>query len=131
MLTFLPSKDPSTIAVEMYGKSTEEDARKLDNFVKENLLDGKEFNLLAVIENVDGASLKGLAEGIKFDTKRMNQFNKIAIVADQSWSNMIATLSNLVPGIKAKHFDSDQLDDAWNWILGYKQDSDDPTNVIL
>lgn len=131
MLTFLPSKDPSTIAVEMYGKSTEEDARKLDNFVKENLLDGKEFNLLAVIDNVDGASLKGLAEGIKFDTKRMNQFNKIAIVADQSWSNMIATLSNLVPGIEAKHFDSDQLDDAWNWILGYRQHSDDPTNVIL
>ncbi len=131
MLTFLPSKDPSTIAVEMYGKSTEEDARKLDNFVKENLLDGKEFNLLAVVENVDGASLKGLAEGMKFDTKRMNQFNKIALVADQSWSNMIATLSNWVPGIEAKHFDSGQVDEAWNWILGNKQRTDDPTNVIL
>ncbi len=130
MLTFLPSKDPSTIAVEMSGKSTEEDARKLDKFIKENLLDGKEFNLLAVVDNVDGASLKGLAQGIKFDTKRINQFNKIAIVADKSWSTMIATLSNFVPGIKAKHFETGKLDEAWNWILDYKQ-KDDPTNVIL
>lgn len=131
MLTFLPSKDPSTIAVEMSGKSTKEDARKLDQFIKEHIVDGKEFNLLAVIDNVDGASLKGLAQGIKFDTKRINQFKKIAIVADNSWSVMIATLSNFVPGIKAKHFETGQLNKAWDWILDNNRKHDDPTNVIL
>ena len=131
MLTFLPSKDPSTIAVEMSGKSTEEDAQKLDQFVKEHIVDGKEFNLLAVIDNVDGASLKGLAEGIKFDTKRMNQFNKIAIIADTSWSTIISSLGNFVPGIEAKHFETGQLDEAWDWITENKHINDDSTNVIL
>ena len=131
MLTCLPSKDPSTIAVEMSGKSTEEDAQKLDQFVNEHIVDGKEFNLLAVIDNVDGASLKGLAEGIKFDTKRMNQFNKIAIIADTSWSTIISSLGNFVPGIEAKHFKTGQLDEAWEWITENKHINDDSTNAIL
>ena len=131
MLTFLPSKDPSTVAVEFSGKSTEEDAHKLDHYVKEHFLDDKEFNLLAVVDDVDGASLKGLAEGFKFDTKRMKQFNKIAIVADNNWSEMLAGLGNIMPGIDAKQFENDQLDEAWDWITKDGNENDDPTNVIL
>ncbi|WP_233269506.1 STAS/SEC14 domain-containing protein [Alteribacillus sp. YIM 98480] len=116
MLKIHPSPEASTIAVEFEGKATQEDARVLDNHVKAHFKDHETFNVLAVMHDIDGSTLKGAIEGVKFDTKRWNQFKKFAVVSEKKTVETSAELGNLLPGIKSKHFKKDELEAAWNWL---------------
>lgn len=56
MFKFLPSRAPSTIALEIDGKATGEDAQKLDQYVKENFGEHKPFHVFAIVQDLDGAT---------------------------------------------------------------------------
>lgn len=117
MMNFLPSKDDSTIAVEFEGKATKEDAQKLDERAKENFGDDRKFNIFALIHDVDGSTLKGMAEGFKTDAKHWKQYRKIAVVSDRDWIKKAGSLGDYLPGIEVKHFEKSQQDEAWKWIM--------------
>ncbi|WP_409305783.1 STAS/SEC14 domain-containing protein [Peribacillus sp. SCS-155] len=117
MLTFIPSKVRNTIAVEFDGKATKEDAIKLDNYVKEHYSEDEKFNILAILHDLDGSTLKGITEGVTFDIKRWKQFRKFAVVTDKNWIKSAAEAGNYLPGIEAKHFEKGHLDAAWDWIM--------------
>ncbi|PLR79575.1 STAS/SEC14 domain-containing protein [Bacillus canaveralius] len=116
MITTLPSDNPSTSTLEFDGKSTKEDAEKLDNYVKTHFADNQEFNILAIIHDIDGSTLKGVVAGVEFDAKRWRQFNKFAVVNEKNWLAALTMLGNYLPGIEAKHFDKHQLEEARRWI---------------
>ncbi|WP_077625045.1 STAS/SEC14 domain-containing protein [Sediminibacillus massiliensis] len=116
MLSFLPSQDDHTIAVEFEGKATKEDAEKLDLQVNQKFGDKEKFNILAVMHDIEGTTLKGMTEGMKFDTKRWNQFRKFAVVSNKDWLETSAGIGSYLPGVTAEHFKKDQLDEAWQWI---------------
>ncbi|WP_245917909.1 STAS/SEC14 domain-containing protein [Alteribacillus bidgolensis] len=102
--------------VEFEGKTTQEDARALDNHVETHFKDNEPFNVIAVMHDIDGTTLKGVIEGVKFDTKRWNQLNKFAVVSEKKTVETSAELGDLLPGIKSKHFNKDELEEAWNWL---------------
>ncbi|WP_085507667.1 STAS/SEC14 domain-containing protein [Thalassobacillus devorans] len=116
MFKFLESRDPATIALKVEGKVTEEDALKMDQHVKETFGDDTPFNMLAIFDKLDGSSLKGLTKGTKFDAKRWDQFRKFAIISDKKWLEVSTKVGNYLPGVTAEHFDSSQLEQAWDWI---------------
>lgn len=116
MLNFLPSRDEYTIAVEFDGKATKEDAQKLDEYAKEQFGEDQKFNILAIMHDVDGTTLKGMTQGIKVDAKNWNQFRKFAVVSEKNWIQWAGELGNYLPGIEAKHFEKNQVEEAWNWI---------------
>ncbi|WP_042224456.1 SpoIIAA family protein [Oceanobacillus manasiensis] len=115
MITFLPSKNASSIALELNGKATKEDAELLDKRVTQSF-NGDKFNVLAVIHDIDGTTLQGIKDGIQFDAKHWKQFQKFAIVSDKDLIGTAANLGHYLPGIKAKHFTSDEIDEAWEWL---------------
>ncbi|PLT28445.1 STAS/SEC14 domain-containing protein [Peribacillus deserti] len=117
MLTFLQSKDEFTIAVEFDGKATEEDAKKLDQFVEQRYSEQTHFNILAVMHGVEGSTLRGLVHGLKFDAKRWKQFNKFAVISEKNWLKNAAELGNILPGIKSEHFNKNQIEEAWDWVM--------------
>ncbi|PLS15967.1 STAS/SEC14 domain-containing protein [Bacillus sp. M6-12] len=116
MLTILQSRHAKTIALEFEGKATKEDAVNLDSHVKERFKDSEEFNILAIMHDVDGSTLKGMTNGIKFDAKRWKQFNKFAVISEKEWIGTLAELGKYLPGIESKHFRKDELEEAWEWI---------------
>ncbi|PLR95726.1 STAS/SEC14 domain-containing protein [Bacillus sp. T33-2] len=116
MITFRPSRDLSTIALEFEGNATKQDAEKLDDYVKTSFTEDQKFNILAVIHDVDGSTLRGVVDGVKFDAKRWRQFNKFAVVSELDWLAAMTMLGNYLPGIEAKHFGQDQIEEAWDWI---------------
>ncbi|WP_404458608.1 STAS/SEC14 domain-containing protein [Oceanobacillus kapialis] len=115
MINFLPSENDSTIAVEFTGKVTEEDANLLDKRVAQSF-NGDKFNIIAFVPEVEGTTFQGITDGMKFDAKHWSQFQKFAIVSDKSLIGTAANFGNVLPGIKAKHFQSDEIDDAWEWL---------------
>lgn len=116
MFTILPGRYPHTIAIEINGKATEEDAEKLDHYVKANYKEGEDFNLFIKINDIDGTTLKGLVDGIKFDAKHWSQFKKIAVLSEKNWIEKAAELWVIAPGITTKHFTKEQEEEAWNWL---------------
>lgn len=116
MINFLPSEDDSTVALEFDGKATKADAEKVDEFVKLKFGENKKFNIFAIMHDVDGSTLKGMAKGIKVDAKHWSQFRKFAVVSDKNWLQAAGDLGNFLPGVKAKHFEKSQKQEAWEWI---------------
>ncbi|WP_067725141.1 SpoIIAA family protein [Oceanobacillus damuensis] len=117
MFTFLPSRDPHTIPVEIEGNATKEDAQRLDQYVKNEFGDDAPFNILAVIKEIDGTTLKGFTEGVKFDAKRWKQFRKFAIISDENWIKTSVKIGDYLPGVTTEHFASSQLEEAWSWMM--------------
>ncbi|PWA09686.1 STAS/SEC14 domain-containing protein [Pueribacillus theae] len=116
MLSFLPSKDEKTIAIQFEGKATKEDAENLDNKVEELFRSEEPFNILAILYEVEGSTVKGMMEGIKFDAKRWKQLQKLAVVSDREWVARMTNIGKYLPGIQSKHFEKDELEQAWEWI---------------
>ncbi|PLT32087.1 STAS/SEC14 domain-containing protein [Bacillus sp. V5-8f] len=71
-----------TIAIEFDGKATKEDAMILDNYVRSNFQENEKFNILAIMHGLDGMTVRGIVDGVKFDAKRWMQFNKFAVISD-------------------------------------------------
>ncbi|RFU61235.1 SpoIIAA family protein [Peribacillus glennii] len=116
MLSIFPSKDKSTIAIEFAGKATKEDAQNLDRYVQNNFEENEKFNFLAIMHDIDGMTAKGIVNGVKFDVKRWKQFNKFAVISDKKWIEELAEAGTHLPGIKARHFNKGQENEAWDWI---------------
>ncbi|MCG3418541.1 STAS/SEC14 domain-containing protein [Oceanobacillus jordanicus] len=108
MITFLPSKSTSSIAVEFTGRATKEDAALLDERVAQS------FN--GDVHDIDGMTWKGIIDGVQFDAKHWSQFQKFAIVSDEKWIGTAANLGHYLPGIKAKQFNSNEVEEAWEWL---------------
>lgn len=117
MLQIIPSRDMMTVAVLFSGKATQSDADKLERYVSENYGNNQRFNILAIIRDVDGTNLMGMVSGLKFDAKRLNQFNKIAAVSNLQWLQSMANLGNMIPTLEVKAFSEQDLEKAWAWVI--------------
>ncbi len=106
-----------TVAVQFSGKATQSDADKLEKYVAEHYGNNQKFNILALIKDVDGTNLMGMVNGLKFDAKRMNQFNKIAAVSNLPWVQSMANLGNMMPTLEVKAFSEQDLEKAWAWVI--------------
>lgn len=116
MLVFTPSKDTDTIAMEFDGQATKEDLIKFDKVVEEKFGEKGNFNIYMVVYDFDGGTVKAMLEEMKIDVKRWSQYQKLAVVSDKSLLESMTELSGFLPGIKAKHFDMDEMETAWEWI---------------
>lgn len=50
------------------------------------------------------------------DAKHWNQYNKIALVADDDWLKNSASVADILPGINVKQHNKSEIDEAWNWL---------------
>lgn len=116
MLNFLPSEDDSTMVVEFDGKAAKQDAQYIDEYVKMKFGQKEKFNILAILHDVDGTTLKGMTEGLKVDAKHWQQFRKFAIISDKNWLQIAGWTGKYLPGIDAKHFYKNQQEEAWDWL---------------
>lgn len=89
----------------------------MDDYVQSNLQDNQKFNILAVMDGVDGMTPKGIVDGLKFDAKRWKQFNKFAVISDKKWIGALTELGSYLPGIKAKYFEKNEVEEAWEWVI--------------
>ena len=116
MLSFIPSHDSQTIAFEVIGKATKEDLQKLEQAIEEQFSKDQPFNAYAIMEQAELPTPKALLEEVKIDMKRWRQYNKLAVISEKNWLEKITNLSDFLPGIKAKHFNMNEMEQAWNWI---------------
>ena len=117
MFSFLKSRDDHTIALGIEGKVSQTDAERLSQYVEENFGDDQPFNVVAYMDEVESTTFKGALEGMKFDTKRWDQFQRLAFISDKDWIEAATNIGSLLPGVETKHFNKDEVEEAWGWIM--------------
>lgn len=116
MLSIIPSQNPNTIAMELKGKVVKEDVLKADQEIQRRFKDDEKFNVFAIVHELDGATANALLKDAKVDLKRWSQYNKVAIVSEKNWLENLTGLTDILPGIEAKHFQIEEAEEAWEWL---------------
>lgn len=116
MLKITESEYPNVVYMEVGGGITKEDTEKAESFLKEHYGDNDEINALAYFKKLEDVDGDAVLKGMFIDAKHWNQYNKIALVADDDWLQKSASLADILPGINVKQFNKTEVDAAWNWL---------------
>lgn len=116
MLSFVPSKDTETIAIEFEGAATKEDALKIDKIIQEKFADKGKFNIYAIINEAEGTPFSGIEESVQVNMDAWNQFHKFAVISSMQMMDHVAEMETLLPKLEIKHFQLDEMKEAWDWI---------------
>lgn len=117
MLTFVPSKDTETIAMEFEGTATKEDAVKINKIIEGKFADKGKFNIYAIINGTEESAFTGFGESMQVNMEAWNQFHKFAVISPTYFSGQMAEVEKMLPKLKIKHFQMEEMNEAWEWIL--------------
>jgi hypothetical protein len=122
MINELPqSKDP-VLGFEVTGKVSLEEEQKLISRVEETLKEHDKVSALVVLGEEASWGVKAGITDLKWLLTHMDDLDRIAIVSDSKvWEWLIKIDSKFakMAGIKEKHFETDDLDDAWEFVQGH------------
>ena len=121
MIKELPqSKDP-VLGFEVTGKVSVEEEQNLISRVEGALKKHDKVSALVVLGEKASWGVKAGIQDLKWLLTHMEDLDRMAIVSDSKvweWLIKIASKFAKMAGIKEKHFETDDLDDAWELVRG-------------
>lgn len=116
MIEFLNENKKGILGVRFSGKITREDyeafVRRADEVIRER----GQLNTLLDLSDLSSMELGAALQDLKFTTTRLPKFRRFAVVGDESWIGWIAKISDLLPGVEARRFGTNQTSEAWIWV---------------
>lgn len=73
--------------------------------------------LLIKLVNFHGWDIKTAYEDIIFTIKNYNKLERLAIVGYKEWEKWMVKIAKPFTGAEVMFFSSDDIDDAWDWLL--------------
>jgi hypothetical protein len=126
MIKVIENMPVGTVGLEAVGKVSEDDYRNVLLPAVSAALERGDVRLLYVL----GRDFESYSPGALWaDTKLLagnrKAWRKVAIVSDADWlENSVKAFGWLMPG-EVKVFETDDLDDAKEWLVGLDDDDDD------
>ena len=126
MIKVIENMPVGTIGVEAAGKVTEDDYRNVLAPAVSAALERGDVRLLYVLgKDFDSYSAGALWADTKMVAGNRKAWKKVAIVSDADWlENSIKAFGWLMPG-EVKVFETDEVHDAKEWLVGLDDDDDD------
>jgi hypothetical protein len=123
MIKVIEDMPPGTIGVEAQGRVTEEDYRDVLVPLVSAALERGDVRLLYMLgEDFDAYSLGAVWADAKLWAGHIKAWNRVAVVSDADLlENSIKAFGWLMPG-QIKIFETDDLDDAKEWLAGSDDD---------
>lgn len=116
MIKILERSKGNVFGFETSGEISESDvesvAAKLDEAIEKY---GK-ISWLIVLKTTKYTGLRAMYEDMKWVTKNVRHFDRMAVVGDRKWEELLVKADGFVFG--EKYFDISQLDDAWEYVEG-------------
>jgi hypothetical protein len=116
MIKILDRSKGNVFGLEVTGKITAEDIEKVAAQLKESIDKYGKINWVFIFRDFKGATIKGIYEDIKFALGNLKHFDKMAVVGDKLWLELLIKADGLIFG--EKYFDISKLEDAWKYIEG-------------
>lgn len=108
--------DDIFLEVLIRGKLTHEDYERFVPLVENLVYSSKQpkISVLADIRGFVGWELEAMWDDFKFSMKHFMRFDKVAVVGDKKWEEIVIKISNLVTPYDSKFFD--EYNDAVEWL---------------
>ena len=126
MIRVIENMPVGTVGVEASGKVTEEDYRTVLVPLLDKALESPDgVRLLYILGHDFSYSAGAMWADTKLFAKNLKGWKRVAIVSDADWlENSIKAFGWMMPG-RIKVFESDDVDDAKEWLVGLEDDDDD------
>lgn len=116
MIQPIDLQDDTIVGLHVTGTITAADIQPWATLLDQKSKQASKLRAYIEYENVDTVTLRAAAQDIQFDITHLGDFEKVALVSDQSWTNLPAFIANVVPGLMAKQFSPAEKEQARQWI---------------
>jgi universal stress protein A len=116
MFQFIPVAEDSIFAVRASGKLTDADYQQFLPRIEELIQQNRPISLLLELEDFHGWEPKAAWDDFRFGMAHDKDFERIAIVGENTWQKWMAMLGNAFTDARVRFFNRDQLQEAWDWL---------------
>ncbi|WP_088052556.1 SpoIIAA family protein [Virgibacillus dakarensis] len=115
MLEVKGQEQGALLEITTQGTATQEDLQKFKEAIRMKILQEEPLNILFIFKNIEGITPKGLMEDMK-TFPYMKSIKKGAIVADDTFTKVDATIANIIPGVEVAQYSPGELETARKWL---------------
>ncbi|WP_114492038.1 STAS/SEC14 domain-containing protein [Candidatus Ulvibacter alkanivorans] len=105
-----------TVGFMLTGTFDDKIVERLHQEILEKLQTHDKINLYIEYNGIDEFTLPSLLKELIFKLKHTDDFDKVALVADEKWIKLCASMENLFLSSNIKNFDVEDRLKAINWI---------------
>ena len=109
---------PKLAVIRTDGEVSEEDYERVVPRLEELIQEHGKVRLLLDVTQFEGATPGALWEDLKFDAQHLNDFEKVAVVGDESWEDAATELASPLTDAKVKTFGPEEEGQARTWARG-------------
>jgi len=118
MIEVLPESSDICLGFKMSGLLTEDDYAVFLPKLNEAITNHGKINMLVIIDQFEGyAKLDVFNLDLDFGEHQYHHVEKAAYVGEKKWQKwLVKVMDPFTPHTDERFFDSEQLDEAWQWI---------------
>ncbi len=116
MIKILEKSKGNVLGFYVTGEISPEDIESVEVVADKAIAEHGKINWLMRMETTRYTSLRAMYEDMMWLLKNLKHFDKMAIVSDKKWEELLIKTDGLVFG--EKYFDVSQLEEAWKYIEG-------------
>jgi hypothetical protein len=106
----------SVVEVDLHGKLTRRDFAEFVPETERLIARYGRIRLLVMLHNFRGWDVGALWEEIKWEIKHFNHIDRIAIVSDRRWHQVMVHVCNWFTTGAVRYFPLTQLLEAYDWV---------------
>jgi hypothetical protein len=114
MYTILENTN-SFLALRFTKELTQKDYDAFLPVIEQKIRDQGKINFYWEMEDFEGWKLSAAWEEVKFDLRHAHDFNRVAIVGDKRWQNLMTQLMKPFTDATVRFFDPGEKEQAWEW----------------
>lgn len=116
MIEELPTDVPGVGVFKASEKLTDADYQKFISQIESLIKEYGRISLFLELENFRGWESKAIWDDFKIGQSHPYDFERIAIVGEQTWERWITLLAKPFTHAKIRYFKYDRRNDAWGWL---------------
>lgn len=116
MIKNIEIREENIIFSEITGKLKKGEIKEMHPFIHEIIAKNKKVRWYFEMIDFKGWDMEGFYEDLKMDASHADDYEKIAMVGDKKWEDMLAKGMKPFTSAEVKFFDLNQKDMAWEWI---------------
>ena len=113
----LPRSTGNVLGYHCSGTITEAEVKEIHREIKDAVAEHGKIRFLLHIADLDLPEAKAVWEDLKLTKTYVADVERYAIVGEAKWHDWLTSMTDKVTKGDARHFDADQLDEAWEWVL--------------
>lgn len=116
---------PDVLAIIVDGKVTKSDIKDSERKMEALLQNHKGLNIYIEILQLEGYEVDAFFEDLKLSLKNFENFDKIALVSEQSWIEKFADIISNLGSLEIKVFEINEIKEARDWITAESDNNTD------